>query len=230
MQKNKELDQVSPANDNFKFLESFLSLNFTPPEVKDWSKVSVESDLYTVQRAVAKLEMTVTREIKMLCDPDLRKMQLHAINVTLDPDSANLFLTVSDDGKQVKHGDKKRILSIKPERFDNVLNVLAKEGFSSGKFYYEVQVKDKTQWDLGVAKESINRKGDTRLSPRNGYWTIWLRNGSQVSFYDVEARAHIYSFMGCTFTEKLFPFFSPSSNDSGKNSAPLIITPVKCDS
>ena len=29
-----------------------------------------------------------------------------------------------------------------------------------------------------------------------------------VSFYDVDAAALIYSFTGCSFTEKLFPFFS----------------------
>ncbi|XP_071393292.1 E3 ubiquitin-protein ligase TRIM21-like [Centroberyx affinis] len=256
-QENKKLKQVSLNKDCFKFLESVLSLKIFPPQTKDWSDISVESDQCTVQRAVAQLEMTVVREIRMLCDPDLKKMQKHAVDITLDPDTAHPFLTVSDDRKQVKSGDRMRNLPNQPERFDHVSNVLAKEGFSSGKFYYEVQVKDKPQWDLGVASESINRKGDIRLSPKNGYWTVWLRKGNeytanagpgvilhlrekpqkvgvfvdyeegQVSFYDVEARAHMYSFTGCTFTEKLFPFFSPCANDGGKNSAPLIITPVK---
>ncbi|KAK9516159.1 hypothetical protein VZT92_024111 [Zoarces viviparus] len=47
-----------------------------------------------------------------------------------------------------------------------------------------------------------------------------------VSFYDVDAAALIYSFTGCCFTEKLYPFFSPCNNHRGKNSAPLIISPV----
>ncbi|XP_051243785.1 E3 ubiquitin/ISG15 ligase TRIM25-like [Dicentrarchus labrax] len=47
-----------------------------------------------------------------------------------------------------------------------------------------------------------------------------------VSFYDVDAARFIFSFTGCSFTEKLFPFFSPSLNHGGKNSAPLIICPV----
>ncbi|XP_038561986.1 E3 ubiquitin/ISG15 ligase TRIM25-like [Micropterus salmoides] len=34
-----------------------------------------------------------------------------------------------------------------------------------------------------------------------------------VSFYDVDAAAHIYSFTGCRFTEKLYPYFSPCPND-----------------
>ncbi|KAK2918422.1 hypothetical protein Q8A73_002793 [Channa argus] len=47
-----------------------------------------------------------------------------------------------------------------------------------------------------------------------------------VSFYDVDAAALIYSFTGCSFTEKLYPYFCPCSNKDGKNSAPLIICPV----
>ena len=48
-----------------------------------------------------------------------------------------------------------------------------------------------------------------------------------VSFYDVDAAALIYSFTGCSFTEKLFPFFHTGNNEGGTNSAPLIISPVR---
>lgn len=259
-QKSLQLNQVSLSNDPFIFLENYLSLTITAPQVNVWSDVTLNSDQFTFQGALAKLETLVTREISMLCDPNLKEKQRYAVDVTLDPDTANPCLTVSEDGKQVSHGDKRRNLPNKPERFDHVPNVLAKEGFSLGKFYFEVQVKDKTQWDIGVANQSINRKGDIRLSPMNGYWTIWLRkeheltanagpavdlhvreipqkvgvfvdyDEGEVSFYDVDTRAKIFSFTGYNFTEKLFPFFSPCSNNGGKNAPPLIITPVKYDS
>ncbi|KAG8012998.1 Nuclear factor 7 [Nibea albiflora] len=132
----------------------------------------------------------------------------------------------------------------------------AKQSFSSGRFYYEVQVKGKTKWDLGVARESINRKGEIKVRPQDGYWRTCLRNENEyearadlpvrlslksqpekvgvfvdyeeglVSFYDVDAAALIYSFTGCCFTHKLYPYFGPCLNDGGKNSAPLIISPV----
>ncbi|KAL0157558.1 hypothetical protein M9458_045634, partial [Cirrhinus mrigala] len=177
-------------------------------------------------------------------------------DVTLDPDTANPCLILSDDGKQVSYGDIKQDVPENPKRFDDDLFVLAKEGFSSGRFYYEVQVKGKTEWDLGVVRESVNRKEETDPSPKNGYWTVVLRNENQydacdnppvylslkvkpeivgvfvdyeeglVYFFDVGHRSRIYSFTGQTFTEKLYPFFSPSLNEEGKNSNPLIITPV----
>lgn len=255
--KSSQLNQVSLTSDPFAFLQRDLSLNIAAPELNNWSAVTLKSDPFTVQEALVRLETVVTREISTLCDPSLKEKQTYAVDVTLDPDTANPSLTVSEDGKQVSHGDRKKTLPHRAERFDQVLNVLAKEGFSKGKFYYEVQVKDKTQWDLGVANQSINRKGDIRLSPKTGYWTIWLRKGheftanavpavilnvrempqkvgvfvdydkGEVSFYDVDTRGKIFSYTDCSFTERLFPFFSPCSNDSGKNAAPLIITPVK---
>uniref|UniRef100_A0A4W4EHJ9 Uncharacterized protein n=1 Tax=Electrophorus electricus TaxID=8005 RepID=A0A4W4EHJ9_ELEEL len=182
---------------------------------------------------------------------------LLSVDVTLDPDTANRYLILSDDGKKVTCGDTKQNLPDNPKRFDMYAIVLGKEGFSSGRFYYEVQVKGKTEWDVGVARESVNRKGQITLTPQNGYWTVCLRNGNEykacadfsillslrekpnilgvfvdyeeglVSFYDVEARSHIYSFTGQqSFTEKLYPYVSPFNSVEGKNSAPLIISSV----
>uniref|UniRef100_A0A3B4DUP2 B30.2/SPRY domain-containing protein n=1 Tax=Pygocentrus nattereri TaxID=42514 RepID=A0A3B4DUP2_PYGNA len=178
------------------------------------------------------------------------------VDVTLDPDTAHPELLLTDDGKQVWNGGKPQNVPNSPARFDWCSCVLGKEGFSGGRLYYEVQVSGKTEWDLGMATESINRKGDVELGPENGSWTIWLRNGNKydaneippvhlslkekpqkvgvfvdymqgvVSFYDVEAKYHIYSFTGQFFSQRLYPYFSPGENEGGKNLAPLIITAV----
>ncbi|XP_078138225.1 E3 ubiquitin-protein ligase TRIM39-like isoform X4 [Centroberyx gerrardi] len=257
LKRTAEVEQLSRTEDHLHLLQSFPSLN-TPPHTKDWTEVSVHRSSYegTVRRAVAQLEETLRKEMEKLRDVELKRVQQYAVDVTLDPDTAHPSLILSDDGKQVKDGDVKKNLPENPERFSLCTNVLGKQSFSSGRFYYEVQVKGKTKWDLGVARGSINRKGQITLSPEDGYWTVCLRNGNEyeavagprvvlslkskpqkvgvfvdyeeglVSFYDVDAAALIYSFTGCTFTEKLYPYFGPCINDGGKNSAPLIISPV----
>ncbi|XP_074485921.1 E3 ubiquitin-protein ligase TRIM21-like [Sebastes fasciatus] len=252
-----EVEQLSRSEDQLHLLQSFQSLKAAPP-TKDWTEVSVRPSYEgTVRRAVAQLEETLNKEMKkLLAKSELKRVQQYAVDVTLDPDTAHPRLILSDDGKQVNDSDVRKNLPDNPERIDTYVNVLAKQSFSSGRFYFEVQVKRKTDWDLGVARESINRKGAIKLSPQNGYWTIWLRDGNEykaldvsrvslslksrpqkvgvfvdyeeglVSFYDVDAAALIYSFTGCCFTEKLLPYFSPELNHGGKNSAPLIISPV----
>nr|XP_033941734.1 nuclear factor 7, brain-like [Pseudochaenichthys georgianus] len=185
---------------------NFTSLNAAPP-TKNWTEVRVRPPSYegTVVRAVTQLEETLWKQMKKLLEVQLKRVQQSEVE--------------------------------------------AKQSFSSGRFYYEVQVEGKTKWTLGVARESINRKGKITLTPQDGYWTIWLRNGNEyealnpdvslspksqpekvgvfvdyeeglVSFYDVDAAALIYSFTGCCFKEKLYPYFGPCLNDDGKKLCP----------
>ncbi|XP_005948181.1 E3 ubiquitin-protein ligase TRIM21-like isoform X2 [Haplochromis burtoni] len=256
--RRSEVEQLSRSEDHLHLLQSFSSLKAAPP-TKDWRGVSVRPPSYegTVVRAVAQLEETLRKLMKKkLFEAELKRVQQYAVDVTLDPDTANSKLILSDDEKQVHCGDVRKKLPDNPERFSPCPNVLGKQSFSSGRFYFEVQVKGKTDWDLGVARESINRKGKIELTPQDGFWTVWLRNGNEykalagppvplclqsgpemvgvfvdyeeglVSFYDVGAAGLIHSFTGCSFIHKLHPFFCPCKNDGGKNSAPLIICPV----
>nr|XP_024657075.1 E3 ubiquitin-protein ligase TRIM39-like [Maylandia zebra] len=258
MERSSEVEQLSRSEDHLHLLQSFSSLKAAPPS-KDWTEVRVRPPSYegTVGRAVAQLEETVWKPMKKkLFEAELQRVQQHEVDVTLDPDTAHPTLILSDDGKQVYDSDVRKNLPDNPERFSLCVCVLGEQSFSSGRFYFEVQVKGKTKWVLGVATESINRKGKITARPQDGFWTVWLRNGNEykaaadpsvrlclhpgpekvgvfvdyeeglVSFYDVGAAALIYSFTGCSFTHKLHPFFCPCTNDGGKNSAPLIICPV----
>ncbi|XP_033480670.2 E3 ubiquitin-protein ligase TRIM21-like [Epinephelus lanceolatus] len=253
-----EVKQLSHSEDHLQLLQSVQSLKAARLS-KDWTGVTVCPPLYegTVVRAVSQLEETLSEQMKRLvAEPEMKRVQQYAVDVTLDPETANPYLILSDDGKQVKHVDVKKHLSDSPKRFSRYICVLGKQSFSSGRSYFEVQVKEKTGWALGVARESVNRKGDVPLTPQDGYWTVWLIKANEyialagptvrlslksrpqkvgvfvdyeeglVSFYDVDAAALIYSFTGCSFTGKLFPYFGPCANNGGKNSAPLIILPV----
>ncbi|XP_015821421.2 E3 ubiquitin-protein ligase TRIM21 [Nothobranchius furzeri] len=256
MKRSSEVKQLSCSEDHLHLLQSFSSLKAAPP-TKDWTEVRVHPPSYegTVVSAVEQLEEKL-RKMKNLMEAELKRIQKSAVDVTLDLDTAHPDLILSADGKQVHCGDVRMYLPDNPERFSTCVCVLGKQSFSSGRFYFEVQVKGKSDWTLGVVRRSINRKGNITLHPKNGFWTVWLRNGNQygaradppvdlhvdsgpekvgvfvdyeeglVSFYDVGAAALIYSFTGCCFSDELHPYFGPCFNAGGKNSAPLIICPV----
>uniref|UniRef100_A0A8C5GRM6 B30.2/SPRY domain-containing protein n=1 Tax=Gouania willdenowi TaxID=441366 RepID=A0A8C5GRM6_GOUWI len=253
MKRSSEVEQLSHSEDHL--LQHFCSLK-APPATKDWTEVMVRPSSYegTVLRAVTQLEDTLSDKMMKMKMLAMKRLQQFAVDVTLDPLTAHPNLVLSDDGKLVCHSDVWKNLPDNKERFSPSVNVSGKQSFGSGRFYFEVQVKRKTKWYLGVVKESINRKGYAPLTPKNGYWTLILRDGKLykgcedpsdilhlkcvpekvgvfvdyeggvVSFYDVDSL--IDSFTHCCFTHKLQPFFSPCLNYGGKNSAPLIICPV----
>uniref|UniRef100_A0A3Q2W618 B30.2/SPRY domain-containing protein n=1 Tax=Haplochromis burtoni TaxID=8153 RepID=A0A3Q2W618_HAPBU len=99
----------------------------------------------------------------------------YAVDVTLDPDTAHPYLILSDDGKQVHCGEEENDLPDNPERFSEFPIVLGKKSFSSGRFYFEVQIKAKTLWIVGVARESVNRKEEFTDEglPKKGYWCVF---------------------------------------------------------
>ncbi|XP_076023466.1 E3 ubiquitin-protein ligase TRIM39-like [Genypterus blacodes] len=257
-ERTADVEKLLLSEDHLHLLQSFSSISSAPP-TNDWTQVRVHqrADEGSVVKAVAQLEETFSKEVKKLLKKvELRRIWQFAVDVTLDPDTAHPNLILSDDEKQVHRGVVRKNLPDNPQRFNTDFCVLAKQSFSSGRFYFEVQVKGKTAWTLGVTRETGKRKGLIKLRPQEGYWTVGLRDvdgykahdGSPVplslkskpekvgvfvdyeeglvSFYDVDAAALIFSFTGCSFTHKLLPFFDPGFHHGVRNSAPLIISAV----
>ncbi|KAM7387634.1 hypothetical protein PAMA_009987 [Pampus argenteus] len=155
-----------------------------------------------------------------------KKARVYMEDVTLNPVTAYPFLILSEDRKQVKRGEKLQFYRNSQHRFDVWSCVIAKEGFSSGRHYWEVCVGENKDWKLGVVRESAQRKGLFDMSPSNGYYAIWWSGSQlralttppltkvknppklrhvgvfldmdegQVSFYNLKSGSEIYSFTG----------------------------------
>ncbi|KAM6233296.1 butyrophilin subfamily 2 member A2-like [Porphyrio hochstetteri] len=96
--------------------------------------------------------------------------------VTLDPNTAYPRLVLSQDGRSVRCGSEWQNLPDTPQRFTYRFCVLGREGFSEGRHCWEVEVKGEvgggSWWALGVARDSVNRKGDIYVSPKEGIWGV----------------------------------------------------------
>ncbi|XP_072094760.1 E3 ubiquitin-protein ligase TRIM39-like [Mobula birostris] len=97
---------------------------------------------------------------------------VNRVSVTLDVETANPCLEVSEDRKSVRWTRTLKNLPDTGKRFTVWACVLGSEGFTSGRHYWEVEVTGNRFWCLGVAAESVDRKGWVRLRPETGFWVI----------------------------------------------------------
>ncbi|XP_078075376.1 zinc-binding protein A33-like [Mustelus asterias] len=242
----EEIQQLLREEDDIRFLRKFPEMEkrakrTTPVPVEACPVVNIEYSIGSHQYQVWKKMLTV----------------VSTAPVTLDPYTAHPYLLLSKELTSVSHTMERQQPPLdRPERFDPCLCVLGREGYTSGKHLWEVVVGQKTEWDLGLARGSINRKEAIDLNPENGSWIIALRNGNQyraatktwrhldlrekprkirvcldyeggkVSFYNADSMSHIYTFTD-RFYEKLYPYFSPGHICEGRNAEPLKICPRK---
>ena len=56
----------------------------------------------------------------------------------------------------------------------DTFSVLGFEGITSGRCYWEVEIRDgdQSEWALGVCREGVNRKDWYRESPDKGFWVV----------------------------------------------------------
>uniref|UniRef100_A0A8C9DJN6 Uncharacterized protein n=1 Tax=Prolemur simus TaxID=1328070 RepID=A0A8C9DJN6_PROSS len=164
------------------------------------------------------------------------------VSPSLDPDTASAKLSLSEDRKSVTRLFFAQDLPPSPGRFDPDPCVLAQERFSTGRYYWEVEVGDRSAWTLGVCLEDIGRKGRIPKSPQQGLWALELHkkrflalsyprtrlrpskplrrvgifldcDAREISFHNVTDRSQVYRFSGLPFLEPLKPFLCLWTHD-----------------
>ncbi|KAK7157586.1 hypothetical protein R3I93_008930 [Phoxinus phoxinus] len=178
--------------------------------------------------------------------------------LTYDPETAHPLLTLSAERTSVVFREDKMVPKENPDdrnpkRFHYYYCVMGSEGFTYGSHYWEVEVKGKTAWRVGVARADVHRGEMDSSSTLNGLWTLCLKNGSitacthpkptqvllyalpirigifldcdneEVSFYNAVTMTPLFSFYMGTVLLPLYPFYNPCDSDEGKNCGPLSI-------
>uniref|UniRef100_A0A8C6V912 Uncharacterized protein n=1 Tax=Naja naja TaxID=35670 RepID=A0A8C6V912_NAJNA len=162
---------------------------------------------------------------------------LPAVNITLDKDTANPQVIISEDRKSARWDVTRTDVPHNPKRFKSSCCVLGCEGFTSGRHYWEVNVEDGGIWAIGVARGSVRRKIELKLTPEEGIWALQGDFGQyqaltspvtalpllctprrirvfldyergEVEFFNADTKDSIFLFPSALFAgERIFPFF-----------------------
>ncbi|TFJ98111.1 Butyrophilin subfamily 1 member A1 [Platysternon megacephalum] len=180
---------------------------------------------------------------KLRKELEWRRARNKTDDITLNAETAHPNLSIAGDKKSLKYEAQPQKVPPNPERFDSTVCVLGLEGFSSGKHYWEVDVMSSTDWDLGVARKSIQRKGKLSLSPKDGFWALGLKGRDywaktdpwtrvtvqkkpkkigvylsyqegRVTFFSVTDMSVLLTFNDCSFSGEVYPFFKNSHKET----------------
>ncbi|KAG9462607.1 hypothetical protein GDO78_013742 [Eleutherodactylus coqui] len=115
---------------------------------------------------------------------DLISQMLHAggagiygqgpADILLDVNTADINLCISDD---LKTATWTKISQNRPEtseRFQEYPQVMSRRGFSSGRHYWDVEIRRSRRWAVGMCYSSIDRRGDqSDIGCNNKSWCLY---------------------------------------------------------
>ncbi|XP_048865871.1 tripartite motif-containing protein 16-like protein [Brienomyrus brachyistius] len=188
--RHSELEQLSHTEDHIHFLQRYQSLPGTP-EAGFEPRISVNPHWYfgNVRKVVSELKDqleniyktkteeihdTVTKDtiIQFLVPRTRSEFLQYSCQLTLDPNTANSHLSLSEGNRKVTGGAEQPYPD-HPERFDCWYQVLCRESLT-GRCYWEAE------WSgdgarIGVTYKGIGRKGwsdDCRLGDNDKSWML----------------------------------------------------------
>ncbi|CAI5669621.1 unnamed protein product [Oreochromis niloticus] len=125
-----------------------------------------------------------------------RVLMWYACDLTLDSNTANYNLILSEGNKKVTNGERQSYADI-PERFDTLPNILCREALT-GLHYWEVELNLNKGADAAAAVcyRKVERKGEGRLTGfgwNNISWSLGFKWDPEPTFYAEHDNSCLYN-------------------------------------
>ncbi|XP_062301305.1 E3 ubiquitin/ISG15 ligase TRIM25-like [Scomber scombrus] len=235
--KHAGLEKLSHTEDHIQFLKKYPSMSDVGGSAGS-PRTNIDHLWYfkdlmaAVTAAKDKLQVILSDKWPQAEPKTRAELLQYSRQITLDPNTANYFLVLSDRNRKVTNNYKNKPCPEHPDRFTNVGQVLSKDGLT-GRCYWEVE----RNWrvEVAVAYKSLGRSGkfntyafghndkswalrfDTRYTfihnnistaisgPQSSRTGVYLDHSAGVlSFYSVSDTMTLLHRVQTTFTEPLY--------------------------
>ncbi|XP_051790750.1 tripartite motif-containing protein 16-like isoform X1 [Erpetoichthys calabaricus] len=196
--RDEHLVQLSESEDSIHFLQNFTSPYVLPDEedpphidvCTEVSSVDLREELSHLKERLEQIgKWTFLRvdntdlPVFFLIPPQPRNREdflQYSCQLTLDPDTVNEHLSISDGNRKVMGKDRTSHYPDHPDRFDSVPQVLCREDLSRTRCYWEVE-RSGNPIVIGVAYKSLSRRGGNSeciIGGNNKSWCLFCSDSS----------------------------------------------------
>uniref|UniRef100_UPI00358EB17F E3 ubiquitin-protein ligase TRIM7-like isoform X2 n=1 Tax=Myxine glutinosa TaxID=7769 RepID=UPI00358EB17F len=167
----------------------FQSLKMAQPTVLDFSKE--EKNLGSLIELHENFLKNIMKPVKLqMSDLDQSSLRrLYGRTPSLDPNSANPWIKISRDLRTATRTETDNHHPEHPDRFDHCVQVLSSDCFSSGRHYWEVDVRSSSWWRIGICLNSMRRKGGGKecwLGGNPESWCLWKYENKYYTFHNYQ--------------------------------------------
>ncbi|XP_072768993.1 tripartite motif-containing protein 16-like [Nerophis lumbriciformis] len=180
-----------PNTDTFPYL-MYKSIRGGLAELRDSLDESLQREFNRISDKVSslketsnpnpseKMRVTIDAHIPHDSEPKSREEFLHyAQDLELDPNTANPYLSLSEDHRMATTRSEPQPYPPNPERFTSWAQVLCRAGMA-GRCYWEVEWAGKGGTSVGVCYRSMGRSGsgsDSKLGHNSKSWSLDCTHG-----------------------------------------------------
>ncbi|XP_014824151.1 PREDICTED: tripartite motif-containing protein 16-like [Poecilia mexicana] len=146
---------------------------------KEVEVINVSADKTNVPKTVPLVDVLQSEP-----EPKTRNDFLkYSKRITLDPDTANNFLLLSEGNRKVTLVEEDQFYFDHPDRFSNCTQILSRESLT-GHCYWEVEWRG-TEVDLAVSYKNISRsEGDSDFRNTDKSWTLYCHRQIYIFYHN----------------------------------------------
>ncbi|XP_054832428.1 uncharacterized protein LOC129327700 [Eublepharis macularius] len=181
-----EVKSKQPASEFLQDIKNLMSRCATGQfQLPEEDSPNLEERLGDLSRKSTALKKTLDRfqdnVIAAIEKAEVARTVNDKADVTLNPDVPSALLSL-DQRSMEYEGPQHKLPALQyvpdtPKRLDSRALVLGCDGFTSGRYFWELEVGDGDFWAVGVTRDPSGKKGMMNFSPEEGIWAVGLWKG-----------------------------------------------------